>query len=297
MIRHFLNWASDQIERWQLGAPYTISPTGALGLSLCLRWDPERIFVIVNAYADESGTHSPDYQMLAGYVAKLGRWNAFDVRWRRRLAKEGLKYFHLVEHTRKRDLQPMCWDLLKMCGKYLECGFVIRLDKKSYDEFYIAGLRPRQQQLDTIYGVCYRYMIGFLVRELPQLLGRDDLQINIMLELGAPGSRDAERIHAQIKQDVPNESKIIGELSFGEKKKFPGLQAADSLAHPAFREEKKLVELLAFPTGTIKHARRATKSSAIPPIFRVHLEDNTLGALKKDILVRIELEELARRSS
>jgi len=47
-----------------------------------------------------------------------------------------------------------------------------------------------------MYGVCYRYLLSFLLTEIPQLLKRIDLQINIMLEAGARGSRDAFRIHA-----------------------------------------------------------------------------------------------------
>lgn len=294
-MRAFGHWVSDEIERWQLGAPRRIGPTGALGLSLCSRWEPERVFVIVNVYADESGTHgTSDYMILGGYVGQLGRWNAFDMRWNRRLARAGLTYFHSVEHSRRRDFAALGYDLLKLEGKYLTCGFVIKLDKQSYNDFYIAGLRPRKPQLDTMYGVCYRYLIGFLVHELPTLISRNDITINIMLELGARGSKDAVRIHDRIKKLLPNDTKTLGEISFGEKKKFPGLQAADSLVHPAFGEEGRgNLDLREIPSmGTLEDVRRATRDTVTPPTFHSSLGAEELGSLKKACLSGFHLQEL-----
>ena len=36
------------------GAPRWIGPTGEIGLSFFLRWEPEKLFMIVNLYVDES---------------------------------------------------------------------------------------------------------------------------------------------------------------------------------------------------------------------------------------------------
>ena len=176
--------------------------------------------------------------MLAGYAGTLGKWNLLNEPWRRRLKREGLEYFHSVEHSRQARNRKMCWDLLKLCGKHLLLGFTIRLDKKSYEDFYIANFRPRKTQLDTMYGLCYRHMVGCLISELPKLMDRSDLQIDIVLEHGAAGSKDAPRIHQQIKKTFPELAAMLGSISF-DKKQQPGLQAADSLAHPALAEEKR----------------------------------------------------------
>jgi hypothetical protein len=131
--------------------------------------------VIVKVFADESGTYgASEYMMLAGYVGTLGKWNVLDELWRRRLKREKLAYLHSVEHSRNRQYQPLRWDLLKMCGKHVLFGFNIRLDKKSYNDFYIADFRPRKTQLDTMYGICYRYMVSFLVKDLPTPVGFAD---------------------------------------------------------------------------------------------------------------------------
>jgi Protein of unknown function (DUF3800) len=196
--------------------------------------------VIVQVFADESGTEATSkYMMLAGYVGTLGKWNVLDELWRKRLKRENLSYFHSVEHSRNRRHQALCWDLLKLCGKHLLFGFNIRLDKKSYSDFYIADFRPRKTQLDTMYGICYRYMVGFLVNDLPTLMRRSDLQIDIVLEAGAAGSRDAPRIHQEIKKTFPELAAMLGSVEFGDKKRLPGLQAASlSYAISASRESE-----------------------------------------------------------
>src|SRR5215831_18260978 len=82
---------------------------------------------------------------------------------------------------------------------------------------YIADNRPRKPQLDTRYGVCFRFLLAFLLTRLPVLLRRDDLSIAMVLEEGAPGSMDAYRIVQQLRkqpetQDIMN---MFDGLSFG----------------------------------------------------------------------------------
>jgi hypothetical protein len=249
--------------------------------------------VIIKVFADESGTdNASEAMMLAGYVGTLGKWNLLDELWCKRLKREGLPYFHAVEHSRKRRYQSLCWDLLKMCGKHLLFGFNIRLDKKSYEDFYIANFRPRKTQLDTMYGVCYRYIVSVLVQDLPALMRRSDLRIDIVLEGGAAGSKDALRVHYQIKKTFPELAAMLGSVSFGDKRQRPGLQAADSLAYPALVEERRPgLDLRPFPEkGTLVEARRATSSTIIPPVFRVHLDAAVLASLKHTILERSDLQ-------
>lgn len=244
--------------------------------------------MIIKVYADESGTHAgSDYLMLSGYIGALGKWIALDRAWRRRLSRDNLQYFHAVEHNRRRTNEDLRYDLLKLCGKHLACGFTIRLDKRSYDDFYIAGHRPKGVHLDTMYGVCFRYLLSFLLTEIPQLLKRVDLQIDIMLEDGAAGSKDAFRIHTNFKKRLQEHERLLGVIEFGDKKKYPGLQAADSLAHPSFVEETRDLPLDLRPLGptdTLIHARRITHDTVIPPVFRLELNAENLAELKKNMV-------------
>jgi hypothetical protein len=62
----------DVLELALLGAPLHPGPTGSLSLSLHHRWEPERPFVLITTYLDESGTHGSSTLMtMGGYVGKL----------------------------------------------------------------------------------------------------------------------------------------------------------------------------------------------------------------------------------
>ena len=52
--------------------PHRPGPTVSLALALFHRLEPERLFVIVSAYIDESGTHGSPVTILGGVVGRLG---------------------------------------------------------------------------------------------------------------------------------------------------------------------------------------------------------------------------------
>jgi hypothetical protein len=100
------------------GTPCRIGTTDEAALSLFLRWEPES-FMIINAYTDASGTHKDsEFMILAGYIARLGKWHAFDADWRRLLKRNGLQYLHAVEHLRQRCYQQCGLDAHKLSKKY-----------------------------------------------------------------------------------------------------------------------------------------------------------------------------------
>jgi hypothetical protein len=47
----------------------------------------------------------------------------------------------------------------KLARKHFLFGYVFELDKQSYETAYLAGGRPNKPQLDTQYGVCFRYLV------------------------------------------------------------------------------------------------------------------------------------------
>ena len=249
--------------------------------------------MIVNAYADASGTHdNSNFMILAGYVAPLGKWNAFDLEWKKLLKRNGLAYLHSVEHARQTRFLQCCLKAQKLTAKYLGCRFVIRLDKQSYDEFYIAGQRPNKPQLDTMYGVCFRYTMSFLIIELPILFCRDDMELHLILESGDVGSGDAVRIVTQVKKDLPNDTKMLGGVSFGKKEEYPGLQVADFLAHDFFRLEQEDDPGYRDFVGemSLSEARKAAPAVR-PPVLRTHLDADPLTDFKADILDLVEFRK------
>jgi hypothetical protein len=281
--------------------------------------------VIITVYGDESGTHkgSP-FMLLAGYVSTLGKWNAFDAAWRRALTQidNNLSHFHATDHWGTDIGERFAPHIVKLAKRYLLLGYVIRLNKADYEKYYIAEVRPRKPQLDTMYGVSFRFLVSFLITRLPTLLGRYDITFNIILEAGAQGSKDAERIRAELRKQLPTETAMVGGVTFEDKKKLPGLQVSDALAFGAFQIEpgnpqqvvriqqkgplgspsfcgllrKREVPNVTFEPlvdipedYNISQANRAVLVR--PPIFRCELDGATLGALKTDILALVEIRK------
>jgi hypothetical protein len=122
------------------------------------------------------------------------------------------------------------------------------------------------------------------------LLGRSDLTFNIILESGAAGSKDAERIRAALKEQLPAETAMLGSVTFGDKKTFPGLQASDALAFGAYQIEPTGPQLSDVPEGaTISQMEQS--SQVKPPIFRCALDAETLRLLKDDILALVDIRK------
>ena len=95
MIRLALLRMPEGLEMVLLGAPIMPGPTGKLALSIYRAWKPEAIFVIVDTYIDESGTHgSSPHLIMGGMVGRLGQWTYFDKLWKTMLRQQCIEYYH-----------------------------------------------------------------------------------------------------------------------------------------------------------------------------------------------------------
>jgi hypothetical protein len=89
--------------------------------------------------------------------------------------RAGLPYWHGTEHWDTESGAKFAPIAHKLVRKHFLFGYVIELDKKAYEDGYLAGGRPNKPQLDTRYGVCFRFLAAFLFTRLPGLIGRDIL--------------------------------------------------------------------------------------------------------------------------
>ncbi len=73
-----------------------------LCIALAHRWEPERIFVVLTAYLDESGTHdgSP-VTVMGGMLANALQWTRFEQAFGLIKKRHGFKIFHTKKFKRR----------------------------------------------------------------------------------------------------------------------------------------------------------------------------------------------------
>jgi hypothetical protein len=125
------------------------------------------------------------------------------------------------------------------------------------------------------------------------------LDIDFVLESGHPNLPNAEAIFHEVKafNDPTEEIKIIMQslntITRGDKKKFPGLQAADVNAYSTFQYETRdnNLELISLPyESTIDEARKIQKV----PIFHFPMTEDVLSQYRGLLLQTIEEKRLRR---
>ena len=68
--------------------------TGKLCVALAHRWEPDRQFMILTSYLDESGTHGGDVTIMAGFLADARQWRKFEKRTTKLFARFRVDIFH-----------------------------------------------------------------------------------------------------------------------------------------------------------------------------------------------------------
>jgi hypothetical protein len=206
--------------------------------------------MVWTAYYDESGTHGGDSPatVLAGMVGRTEDWRSLEREWQKVLRKYGLPHFH-AKHLFHRTGEHKGWDLKKSRHCWADFLYVMQerdmfisetvLRKDDYIRSYLGCDLPktsRKERLDSRYALCVRS----LLHSLTKLWGSRylDDEMNFVFESGHKNEKDALRVFDETKQDE-DLGYMIGSMSFGRKKEFCALQAADMLAYWAYRDEVK----------------------------------------------------------
>jgi hypothetical protein len=206
--------------------------------------------MILRAMVDEAGTdgRSPCITM-GGFVGRVSRWHDFDNAWRKQLRKHNLTYFHASEFwgsknetkgtsfRRKQEISRRFWATHDRPGR-LMYGFSMRLDNEDY-QHYRSNVPPRMP-IDSQYGLCFRAMLRTTVETAEKYANSPDgILMHFVLEAGHKNAGDAVRIFAEAKEYGGTLTTKLGTLTFGEKKLFPGLQAADGIMATSQRIEAR----------------------------------------------------------
>jgi hypothetical protein len=252
-----------------------------------------RNFVIVTVYIDEAGTHGAAPHMIMGaLVGRSGQWAYFDKKWRKMLRRNGVAYFHSKEWKHKQGpfkgwtygkraaLIERASDIQRDTTLF---GLTVKIKQDDYIKNYKSGERPKKVPLDSMYGLCFRHVVVFVVDTLSKSFNRNDILVNFVLEAGHKNAGDAVRIFEQMKNDKSGRSVALGTLSLEGKRKFYGLQGADLVSHTFYlaeNEDEDDMDLTKVPEGgTLADAEKALKRKG--PIFRNVLGPEQLKHIKE----------------
>jgi hypothetical protein len=210
------------------------------------RRQPERIFVILTAYLDESGTHGDSpVTVVGGMLANAQQWEAFEKAFRKIKRKHGFQIFH-TKKFKKRDGDFKGWshpqqvalmvDLVPITATAFTEGVTVTLDNKDYEAEYKTGDKPKRLRLDSKYGLCFRNCLLFFALEAMKRVYRGRLPtLHFVLEAGHKNAGDALRIFNETKAELETKGfYMLGDILFADKDKSDPLMMADFLAHTAF---------------------------------------------------------------
>lgn len=281
--------------------PARLGFTGSLAMALKHRWDPEALFVKFTAYIDESGTHADaPVTVMAGHIAKVGRWQAFDRDWQKMLKREGITHTHAKDIVQgNKEFRGWSTDrrealiqrASKIIRKHTIVGFVASFSNDDYEKHYVAGERTRKFPLDTKYGLCFRLCLQFLYSRLPEIFPEvpiEKIEIYLVLESGHKNAGDALRIFEQFKQIAdPVFVRMVKGITFVDKKDSPGVQAADQTAYGAWKQEQQPpVGQTPIAAGAYPTIRQNKGQS-----FRLHADEAVLKEIKSKLLSAIALRK------
>jgi hypothetical protein len=147
---------------------------------------------------------------------------------------------------RKAKLVEKCGDIQQRATEF---SFSTMLRYDEYLEHYKNAERPRKIQLDTMYGLCFRYCAIQIADLLKKTFKDKKLTLTFICEDGAKNFGQAKKIFDELKREEPFKD-VFGPISTGGKKEHAGLQGADYVSHTAFlAEQDEVVKLTEFPAG------------------------------------------------
>ena len=223
-------------------------------VALAHKREPERLFVILTAYLDESGTHGGDGSaknpasptlVMAGMMGTASQWARFEVDFAKLRRHYGFRVLHMLDF-KKVQKEFAGWDNIKRMEFLRDFGAIIRSDKimegvtfrldhNAYRNEYIA-VRPNKPQLDSAYGLCFRTCMLHFLLDAERRLGHgkrwDQTRLHVVLENGHKNRGDALRIFEELKTESAKAGNhTLATITFSGKNECDPLMVGDFLAH------------------------------------------------------------------
>lgn len=235
-------------------------------------------------------TFSDGADRLAGFIASVEQWAAYENALTAILADFGVKKFHAIDaRQRKGDFKG--WtrtklarfnsQFLKLADDHLACGMAMILPSESYQRIYRSALFPRKARPDSQIALCMRAAVWKALLFMKDRPG--DWPLDIVMEAGSGREMDSARAFFEVKEGlVPELSGLFGNITFGSKDDLP-LAIADSLAYAIFRMSAGYAshptEPNAAPVGPSDPPYYVSKI----PMSRTLVDETTLAFLRDDL--------------
>jgi hypothetical protein len=242
---------------------------GDLCIALAHRWEPERQFMILTSYLDESGTHGGDVTIMAGFLADARQWRSFEKRTTKLFARFHVDIFHTIDVKRSdEDFEGWTVDrkiefldeFQHIINETTEMGYSAILLEKDY-RYYLSLPWPRKARKDARYTLLFRACMADAIDGISsndRLKYQTESRLNVVLEIGGPNSGDALRLYNFFKKRLGGENnRVLAGLTFEAKGDCLPLAAADLFAYSVHREETggKFIGIPKKPTKSDKSYR------------------------------------------
>lgn len=267
---------------------------------LANRWEPERLFVILKSYFDESGTHggSP-ITVMSGIMGMAQQWSKFERSTARLKRKYGFSIFHAKDFKSRsggfagwphEKCDALLLDLARAGNSLMEVVTTI-LPNEDYASFYRVSDTPSRVRLDTKYGLCFRYTLVLLVYHAVARLGHhknfDKTRLHVILEDGHRNAGDAQRIFQETKKEVEAlGSNLLASISFVTKQEADPLLVADFVAHSTFGQQRSGAVDLPRPVDLKTQSKTGLTQLRLTPDALCQTQDDLVGAFNERLRKR-----------
>jgi hypothetical protein len=212
-----------------------------------------RRFVVISAYADESGTHTggphgpSGYTVLAGFWARAEQWASFEGLWPDLMRHYGVSSSHakdLFPRTPQRQFKgwspqkrtAFLEDVAKVIGASDIAGWSVEFKNSEYVQNYKGDSGPRKYALLNRYGVTVSAAAAILAHVAnlhPNIKNIGPL--NLVLADGVTGAGHAVEAFNRIRRTKYPGHDVLGTLTFAAANETPALQASDLFAYCVYQ--------------------------------------------------------------
>ena len=205
------------------------------------------VMIFIAAYFDESGIHlDSTVIVVAGILATTKQWVRFDRQWRKILAKENIKIFHMTDFLssqgefkgwikdRKGPFIDKLTDAIRMHSRFY---FVHAVRRSEFDAVKVG--------YPTVNISAYQLCCEQCMTGISHWARKSAKPVSVAVYFEQGNKIMSETI--KLFQKVPDSEFLrnkyrINQMTFARKDEQVGLQAADMLAHGIYTYHRKLLE-------------------------------------------------------